>query len=401
MHSLQNHNLDTLYFSLSRLLERTSFYGLRTLIVLYMTGEILKMDRSEALLIYAWVVGAVVLTQIIGALLGDLLIGNRKSIIFGAIAQAIGAFTLCITSTTALYIGLLFVVLGSGLYTPNMISNFGKLHLNKPKLLDSGFTIFYLAVNLGAFLGVLLIGYSGEIYDYYVGFIISGILMILSVVPILISKENKPNKYIKSEFSIEKRIINIFLAFLVVALFWALYEISSIRVFDLQIEFQAISSLDLPKHIWQSINSIFILPVSIIASILWTYLYSNQFVKLLLGFIFGLLAIGMLFLIPETPADEHTMIYLVSLLFLAMSEIHIAPIVYSVLTKYSNPKYLAILISLAFVPTRLCSLIFGLFDERFYDNPNLGLKFSFVCMAVIAIGLFVYVFYNKKLSIKR
>ena len=87
---------------------------------------------------------------------------------------------------------------------------------------------------------------------------------------------------------------------------------------------------------------------------------------------------------------------MISLLFLAISEIHIAPIIYSILTKYSNPRYLAILISLAFLPTRLISLVFGLFNDKLYDNPMEGLKIGIFGMTIIGIGLIAYVIIDKK-----
>ena len=319
----QKHTKETLYYSISRMLERVSYYGFRALAVLYMVGETLKMENKEALTIYGWLTVSLVFSQIVGALCGDLLIGNRKSIIIGGIIQAIGAFSLCISSTTGLYLGLFLVVLGSGFFTPNIISNFGKLYLNKTKLLDSGFTIFYLAVNLGSFLGILLIGYLGETYGYNIGFIISGILMLLSIIPMLLSKEKTLDEIKKNEFPIYKRVLNILSAFFVVGLFWGIYEISNIRIFDLQLQFSEISTLDIPKHLWQSINAIFIFPISIVAIILWTFFYSSQFFKLMLGFIFGVISFGILFLIPEIPTEQHTIIYLVSLFFLGISEIHI------------------------------------------------------------------------------
>ncbi|MCF7567278.1 MFS transporter [Sabulilitoribacter arenilitoris] len=361
-----------------------------------MTGEILKMESTEAIMIFGWFAGSVVFSQIVGALLGDLLIGNKKLVIIGGFIQTIGAFSLCIPSTTGLYIGLFLIVIGSGFYTPNIISNFGKLYLTKTKLLDSGFTLFYLAINLGSFLGILLIGYSGEKFGYNIGFIISGILMLLSLVPVLILKERTSNKIKGNELPIGKRILNISIAFIAVGLFWAIYEVLNIRIFDLHLEFSEISPLSIPKSMWQSLNAIFILPISIVAIVLWTYFYSTQFFKLMLGFIFGVISFGILFLIPEVPSEQHIMTYLLSLLFLGISEIHIAPIIHSILTKYSNPKYLAIIISLAFIPTRLISIIFGLFNDKFYDNPISGLTFGIITMVIIAIGLIGYVSWNKK-----
>lgn len=391
----QKHTKETFYFALSRMLERASYYGFRTLIILYMIGETLKMEKTTALTIYGWFVGSFVFSQIIGGLFGDLLIGNKKSIIIGGIIQAVGAFSLCIPSVIGLYLGLSLVVLGSGFFTPNLISNFGKHYLNKTILLDSGFTIFYLAVNLGSFFGILLIGYLGETYDYRIGFLLCGLLMLASIIPIFMSKEKSLSEIEKSKFSMSKRILSVLIAFIIVGLFWGFYEISGIRFYDIQLQLSEISILKIPKHLWQSMNSIFILPISIVAIVLWTYFYSNQSFKFMLGFVFGIISFGILFFIPEVPTEKHSITYLISILFLGISEIHIAPIIHSILTKYSNPKYLAILISFAFLPTRLISLIFGLFNDKLYDNPILGLKIGITGMIVIGIGLVAYVVWNK------
>ncbi len=361
-----------------------------------MTGEILKMDRTEALSIYGWFTASFVFSNIIGAILGDLIIGNKKALIIGGILQALGAFSFCIPTINGLYLGLFLVVLGGGLYTPNIISNFGKLYLNKTKLLDAGFTIFYLAINLGAFFGIASIGYIGETFGYNIGFVIAGIIMLLSIIPILFSKDEKIEQTTENKTTINQRIINILIAFVIVGLFWTIYELASFRIFDLQLKLSEISTLNLPKSLWTTLNSFFVLPISIFAIILWTFFYNSQFFKLTIGFIFGTISFGILLLIPEIPSEQHTVFYILSLLFLSISEIHIAPIIHSILTQYSNPKYLAILISLAFIPTRLLSAILGFFNDKLYDNPVFGLKIGMIIMAIVSIGLIAYIYYRKK-----
>lgn len=355
------------------------------------------MDRTEALSIFGWFAGSLIVSKILGALLGDLVIGNRKTLLFGGIIQALGSFFLCIPSTSGLYLGLFLVVIGNGFYTPNIIANFGKIYLNKTKLLDSGFTIFYLAITLGAFLGTSLIGIIGEKYGYNFGFILAGTLMLFSIIPLLITKEKVIEKDLKYDLSINKRILNISIAIIVVGLFWAIYEISYIRISDIQAQFNEISTIEILKSNWHTTNSYLILPIGIIAIIIWTYFYSSQFFKLMLGLIFGAISIGILLLIPEVPTEKYTILYLLSILFMGISEIHIAPIVHSILTKYSNPKYLAIFISLSFLPIWVISLGFGLFNDRFYENPTLGLKFGIIGMIIIGFGLFGYIVWNKKL----
>lgn len=392
----QKHTEETFYYALSRIFERASFYGFRALIVLYMIGETLKMDHTDAISIYSWFVGSLIFSQIIGALFGDLLIGNKKAIIIGGIIQALGAFMLCIPSTTSLFLGLITFVLGSGFYTPNTIANFGKTYLNKTKLLDSAFTIFYFVVNLGALLGVLLVGYIAETFGYTIGFAVSGILMLVAIIPIIVSKESKEVKIEKAEFSLDRRILNSTIALIAVGLFWAIYEMANIRIYDLQIKFGEMQALTMSKVIWQSTSSIISLPIGLFAIILWTYFYSSSFFKLAIGSIFGVLSFGILFLIPEIPSEQNVVYYLISLIFLAIAEIHIAPVLHSVLTKYANPKYLAILISLAFLPSKLISLCFGLYNDRIFEEPLLGLKIGIITMTIVAVLISGFVWWEEK-----
>lgn len=392
----QSHNQETFFFSLSRMLERAAYYGLRAIIVLYMVSESLEMDQSEALEIYGWSGFLIMLSGIIGAILGDLVIGNKKAIIIGGIIQAIGAFSFCINSITGLYIGLFLVLLGGGLYSPNIISNFGKSYLNKTKLLDSGFTIFYLAINLGAFIGSLLIGYSGDEYGWNIGFILVGILMILSIIPILFSNENFAKATLENEQPLNKSVINILIAVLLVGAFWGIYEISNTQFFKVQIALSELPILDIPKSMWSALNSIFIIPISLLAIVLWSYFYTTQFSKLTMGFIFGAISYWTLFLIPEIPNEQHVILYLVSLLFLAVSETLIMPVVYSILTEFTNPKYLAILISLAFIPSRLFSFFIGLFNDQLYENPSLSILIGMASMTVISIGLIIFNLMKRK-----
>ncbi len=360
-----------------------------------MLGETLKMEKDEAISIYGWFITLIVFSQIVGALLGDLLIGNKKSIIIGGIIQAVGAFSLCLPSTTGLYLGLFLVISGNGLFTPNLISNFGKTYLNKTKLLDSGFTVLYLAANLGSFLGVAALGYLSEKFGYSTGFAISGILMLCSIVPMLISKERTPRVQ-ERKITMAARFLNIFIAVVAIGLFWGFYEVSGIRAYNLHLQFTEISPLGITSDVLQSLNFYLILFAGIIACVWWTYFYSNQFFKLMLGFVFGAVSIGILFVIPEVPTEQHIIAYLVSMLLIAIAEIFIAPIVHSVLTKYSNPKYLATFISLAFLPVKLISLVLGLFHERFNENTTLALNIGFFGMTVTGLGLIGYVIWRSR-----
>ncbi len=392
----QSHPKEAFLFAISRFLERTSFYGLRALIMLYMVTGILNMENSEALSIYGWFTTILVFSKVLGAIIGDLLIGNKKAIIIGGITQTMGAISLCIPTTSGLYVGLFLVVLGGGLYSPNLISNYGKTYLKTPKLLDAGFTLFYLVINLGAFIGIVSLGYIGEKYGWNIGFLLAALLMLLSIIPILFTRVENNNILTYNKIKIKKRIVNISIVLGLVSLFWAFYEIEFIRSSDLKSVFIDMDSLNIPKSLWTSIESIFVLPLSIIAVILWTFFYSNQFYKLVMGFIFGALSFGMLIFIPEIPTEYHITLFFASIFFLNISEIHIAPVVNSIFTQYANPKYLAILISLAFLPTRLFSIIIFNNVSLIYDNLVLAVKVGFVLIIIACTSLIAFLNWRNK-----
>lgn len=395
----KTHTKETFYYGVSCMLERASFYRLRAALVLYMLGETLNMEQNEVLTIYGWLGFSLLISKIIGALFGDLLLGNKKAIIIGGIIQALGAFSLCIPTTTGLYLGLSLVVFGSGLFSPNITANFGKTYLNKIKLLDSAYTIFYLAINLGSFFGILLIGYLGETFSYTIGFLISGTLMLFSLIPFLILKEETPVRIQEQQLEVKFSVLKVLFILFIVGLFWLFNDISNIRIIDLQFQISEVSFLKISKYLWQSISGIFILPISLLAIILWTKTYTSQLFKLTLGCVFGVISFGILLLIPKAPLEDYTVTYLISLFFLGISEVHIAPIINSILTQYTNPKYLAIAISLSFLPTRLFYYILTLFNDTFYDDPILGLKFGLAGMSSIGVILIVWLMWNKRNTI--
>lgn len=387
----QHHNKETFLYVFSKALERASYYGIRTLIVIYMVSETLNMEQSEALSIYAYFTALIMVSRIAGGTIGDLAIGNRNSIIVGGMIQAVGCFTLCIPSTAGLYSGLALIVIGGGLYSPNITANYGKLYLKKLKLLDAAFALDYLAINLGAFSGIVLISYYGEEYSWNTGFTIAGILMLASTTIVMMSNKNVNTEVSNSGFSMSQRVMNILFSSLLVAFFWATYEISNIQLSSIHSRLSEASELIMSETIWASFQSMISLPILIFVITLWTFLYSSYQFKLMLGFLFGAISYGILLYLPELPNDQHIAFYLLSLLLLGLSEVHIAPIISSVVTKYSNPKYLAIIFGLVFIPSRILPIMFGAFNEYFYRNPSQALVLGIIIMILISVGL---VFFN-------
>ena len=164
--------------------ERFSYYGMRALLVLFLTAAILGdggwgWERSEALLLYGWYTGLVYITPIIGGFIADKLTGYRNAVVIGALLMTLGhaSMALEVTADPFFYIGLGLLIIGNGLFKPNISSMVGQLYKSQGKEKDAGYTIFYMGINAGAFLGILLCGYIGETVGWHYGFGLAGIFM--------------------------------------------------------------------------------------------------------------------------------------------------------------------------------------------------------------------------------
>ncbi|MAJ51578.1 MAG: MFS transporter [Flammeovirgaceae bacterium] len=164
--------------------ERFSYYGMRAILVLFLISSILGeggwgWERAEALELYAIYTGLVYITPILGGFLADKYFGYRNAIIAGAFLMTLGHASLAFEGFTEVffYMGLGLIILGNGLFKPNISSIVGQLYKNQGKEKDAGYTIFYMGINSGAFLGILLCGYIGEKIGWHFGFGLAGIFM--------------------------------------------------------------------------------------------------------------------------------------------------------------------------------------------------------------------------------
>ncbi len=163
--------------------ERFSYYGMRALLVLFLVSSLIDggwgWERSEALSLYAFYTGFVYLTPILGGIIADKIMGYRKAVILGALLMTLGHASMALEGITDMffYAGLLFMILGNGLFKPNISSIVGQLYKSEGKEKDAGYTIFYMGINAGAFLGILLCGYIGEKVGWHYGFGLAGIFM--------------------------------------------------------------------------------------------------------------------------------------------------------------------------------------------------------------------------------
>ncbi len=185
--------------------ERFSYYGMRAIFALFM-GKALLFDKSLGSQIYGSYTGLVYLTPLIGGYMADRYWGNRKSIIIGGLLMAVGQFFMFLSgsfyselglATTLMFVGLGFLIFGNGFFKPNISTMVGQLYPKGDKRIDAAFTIFYMGINLGAFLAPLVCGFLGDTdnpADFKWGFLAACIGMLTSIVFFVWLK----NKYLVS-----------------------------------------------------------------------------------------------------------------------------------------------------------------------------------------------------------
>ena len=179
------HPVGLYYLFFTELWERFSYYGMRAILVLYITKSAtetnpgLGWENGSALALYGWYTMMVYVMSIPGGILADKFIGQKKSVFYGGLVLVAGHFILAFHSIYAFYTGLALIVLGVGGLKPNISTMVGGLYREGDERRDKGFTIFYIGINVGAALASLIVGYVGETINWHYGFGLAGFGMLL------------------------------------------------------------------------------------------------------------------------------------------------------------------------------------------------------------------------------
>lgn len=167
--------------------ERFSYYGMRALLTIFLISEIAHggwgWSNEEAMKLYGLYTGFVFLTPLLGGVIADRLLGYKKAILIGAVTMTAGHAAMALEGihTHFFFLGLILMILGNGMFKPNIASMVGKLYPDSSSKKDAGYTIFYMGINGGAFLGMMLCGYIGEKVGWHFGFGLAGIFMFLGM----------------------------------------------------------------------------------------------------------------------------------------------------------------------------------------------------------------------------
>ena len=179
--TLLGHPVGLFVLFFTEMWERFSYYGMRAILVLFLISTLAEggfgWERSDASILYAWYTGLVYLSPLIGGWIADNYLGNRNGVVIGALLMTLGHAAMAGETPMTLYLGIALLIAGNGFFKPNITPIVGQMYPEGSPLKDGAYTIFYMGVNSGAFLGILICGWLGESWGWSWGFGCAGIFM--------------------------------------------------------------------------------------------------------------------------------------------------------------------------------------------------------------------------------
>jgi POT family proton-dependent oligopeptide transporter len=402
--------LGTLFFT--ELWERFSYYGMRSILILYMTSAAaqggLGFSVKDAASIYGTYTMSVYLTAVPGGLIADYLTGARLAVFLGGVIIAAGHFSMVFRSMTTFYLGLILISLGTGLLKPNISAMVGGLYRENDPRRDSGFSIFYMGINLGSVLAGFVVGYlaKGETFrsflasmgqdpnsSWHYGFGAAGVGMVIGLIIYVLHQErlkrvgNKIRRASKTKTEVAtrqpltrddwKRIAVIFIFFLFTILFWGAYEQkgASLNLYADRLVRNEVFGVRFPVPFLQSLTGTFVIILAPVFSWLWIRMGDRQPSsprKFALGL--GFISLAFMLLVPAslfTAEGKVSVWWLVGLYFLAVcGEMCLSPVGLSTVTKLAPVKLVGIMMGIWFLAASFGNKLAGYLSGFFVsDNP--------------------------------
>ncbi|MEI6893593.1 MAG: peptide MFS transporter [Colwellia sp.] len=411
--------------------ERFGYYGMRALLVLYLIASVqdggFGWTNQEALRLYGFFTMAVYLTPVIGGWLADNFIGQRKAIIWGGLIFSLGYFTLGIPKSmivgmeeTVFYIGLALIITGNGLFKANVSSLVGDLYEDGDHRRDGAFTIFYMGINLGAFLAPITVGVLGETVNWHYGFILAGCGMLvgLTLQLTLANKylgdigvepsakrtrgEEKAHAPLSSQDIDRMKVILIMSMFSVI--FWAGFEQAGglFTIYASDFTDRTLFGFEIAASSFQSLNAMFIILLAPFVASVWVKMGSNEPTspkKFALAMLF--LALGFFVMLWATMAQGGDVAVKVSMLFLVfaylfhtLGELCLSPIGLSMVTKLAPLKFTSLLMGIWFFFTALSNWLAAFIGSFVGEGKemvdNAANIFMGVGIGALITGLIIY-----------
>jgi len=402
----------TLFFT--EMWERFSYYGMRAILVLYMT-QALRFTDEKAVSIYGYYTAAVYFLPILGGWIADRFLGAKRAVLVGGIIIACGHFSLAFSPLPFFYTGLCLVAIGTGLLKPNISTMVGDLYREDDPRRDSGFSLFYMGINLGAFIAPLVCGYLGQNINWHYGFAAAGIGMLLGLVQFVFSSnrlENVGELKIKRE-QVEiaqtqesltteeiKRLAVIGILFFFSSVFWMAFEQSgsSLTLFADRLTRNSIFGYEFPSSWFQVAQPLCLLLLAPVFAQFWLRLGNRQPTSPR-KFTFGLFLVGLSYILliyaaTLTAAGRISPLWLVFLYLIhTIGELCLSPVGLSAVTKLAPARMVGLMMGVWFLSISLGSFLAGKVAAYFNDK-DIGTMvkfFGFLMIVPIAAAILLAV----------
>ncbi|MEP6833304.1 MAG: peptide MFS transporter [Gemmatimonas sp.] len=392
--------------------ERFSYYGMRALLVLYLVNE-LKWSDVDAANLYGTYTGLAYAVQIAGGYLSDRFLGTRRSLMIGGMIIASGHFVLVVPGTFALYAGLGLVIAGTGLFKPNVSTMVGQLYAAGDTRRDSGFTIFYVGINVGATFAPLVTGYLALRAGWGWGFGAAGIGMVLGLIIYACGRERylkgiglhkahagtAPRDQPKLSGIERNRILALLLLFAFVALFWMGYDQagSSVNLFTERHVHRTFGTFEVPTAWFQSVQPFAVLLFAPLFAFGWNVLGRRQrepspSAKMAagLGFLsFSFVVLGFAGRLSDSGALVSPWWIVGAYVIQVLGEMCVSPVGLSYVTKVAPARFASLLMAAWFLATGLGNKLGGMMAAAGSGVPALRFFMTTAVITGIATLLLV------------
>ncbi len=391
--------------------ERFSYYGMRSLLVLYMVDHLfIHPEAGQMVLgfglvkgglesifgplgpqplssqIYGLYTAFVYLTPFFGGMLADRIIGQRRAVILGAILMAVGHFLMA--SEYLFFLALLFLILGNGAFKPNISTQVGSLYPQGDPRRDRAFTIFYMGINLGAFFSPLVCGTLGQKLGWHYGFGVAGAGMLAGLCLYLFGQHtlapdlatNTAGRLSEKEpltCDERRRVWALVLLCGLNIIFWGIYEQqgNTLQLWADRNTNWNLLGLDIPSTWFQAFNPLLIFLLAPLLNIFWSWQSRNgsepsSIMKMALGcFLAGISYIVMIFAALGTgPEERRGVAWLIGTIFImTLGELYLSPIGLSLVTKVAPARMVSMMMGIWFLSSffgNYFSGFLGMFWER-------------------------------------
>ncbi len=422
---------------LTEMWERFSYYGMRSLLVLYMVNHlfiqpdvgarVLGFDMVKGMYeslfhtsfaaqplgswVYGLYTGFVYFTPFFGGLLADRFLGQRRTVVIGGVLMAIGHFLMA--SEALFFPALMFLILGNGCFKPNISTQVGLLYPPGDKRRDSAFSIFYVGINLGAFLAPLVCGTLGQKVGWHYGFGAAGVGMVLGLIfymmnqkhlaPDVLAQRKADVSAVKEKMTREEwmRVLAICVACFIVAAFWAVYEQqgNTLQLWADANTRWTFFGWQMPSSWYQSFNPFMIFLFTPLLTSFWAWQAArgqepSSLTKMAIGCV--LLGLGFIIMISAaqglgSPDEKRSIMWLVSsTMIYTFGELYLSPIGLSFVTKVAPVRIVSMMMGVWFLANFIGNYMTG-YLGTFYERIPKTQFFGLMTTIAVVAGLVLFV----------